>query len=139
MPRNIDELKKSREQKLAQIRKAGINPFPIESKERMPINRVVADFVKLEKSAKKITVSGRIRLIRPHGKIAFVQIADEKGKLQLLFKEDELNEEKVRQRFEKRSQLIAAFRQYFIDHEFLEVETPVLEQTPGGADAEPFV
>lgn len=45
----------------------------------------------------------------------------------------------VRERFLKRSQLVAACRDFMAKHGFIEVETPVLEQIPGGADAEPFV
>ncbi len=47
--------------------------------------------------------------------------------------------DEVRERFYKRSRFTAAIRQYLIDHKFTEVETPVLEHTPGGADAEPFI
>jgi lysyl-tRNA synthetase class 2 len=45
----------------------------------------------------------------------------------------------VRDRFEKRSRLVSAIRRFMADAQFLEVETPVLEHIPGGADAEPFV
>ena len=41
--------------------------------------------------------------------------------------------------FRKKQQFWAAIREYFIRRGFLEVETPVLEAVPGGADAEPFV
>lgn len=41
--------------------------------------------------------------------------------------------------FRKKSKFWKEVRNFMIDEEFLEVETPVLEPTPGGADAEPFV
>jgi lysyl-tRNA synthetase, class II len=45
----------------------------------------------------------------------------------------------TRKRFYIRSQLVAAMRQFFNEHSFLEVETPMLQAIPGGALAQPFV
>lgn len=49
-----------------------------------------------------------------------------------------LNNE-VREIFEKKSIFWNTFRSYLLDKNFIEVETPVLETTTGGADARPFV
>jgi lysyl-tRNA synthetase class 2 len=45
----------------------------------------------------------------------------------------------VMERFRIRSRLTAAVRHFLAQQGFTEVETPVLEHVPGGADAEPFV
>jgi lysyl-tRNA synthetase class 2 len=45
----------------------------------------------------------------------------------------------VRDTFVKRSRIISALRRYFDEHGFLEVETPVLQEIPGGGHARPFV
>ncbi len=45
----------------------------------------------------------------------------------------------VRDRFRKRSALVSAIRHFMEEKGFMEVETPVLEHIPGGADAEPFL
>jgi len=45
----------------------------------------------------------------------------------------------VKERFMQRSKLITTMRAALADEGFIEIETPVLESTPGGADAEPFV
>lgn len=45
----------------------------------------------------------------------------------------------VKELFIKKSQFWSAVREYLIKSGFLEVETPVLEAVPGGADARPFV
>lgn len=44
----------------------------------------------------------------------------------------------VRKLFIERSRFIDSFRNYLKEDGFLEVETPVLENIPGGAEAEPF-
>jgi lysyl-tRNA synthetase class 2 len=44
-----------------------------------------------------------------------------------------------KERFKKRSLIVAAMRSFFNDHGFLEVETPMLHPIPGGAIAKPFV
>jgi len=46
--------------------------------------------------------------------------------------------EQTRKTFELRSKAIAAMRGLMVDHEFLEVETPMLQAIPGGASAKPF-
>lgn len=45
----------------------------------------------------------------------------------------------VRETFIKRSQVINSMRQYFNQHGYLEVETPILQSIPGGAAARPFI
>lgn len=42
-------------------------------------------------------------------------------------------------RFVKRSHIVSAVRQYLDQHDFLEVETPVLHTSAGGASARPFI
>ncbi len=42
-------------------------------------------------------------------------------------------------KFKKRSQIIQKVRQFLLDRDFLEVETPMLHPIPGGAAARPFV
>jgi lysyl-tRNA synthetase, class II len=45
----------------------------------------------------------------------------------------------VKQIFENRSKIITAVRQYLNNHDFIEVETPVLQPAAGGALAKPFI
>ncbi len=52
---------------------------------------------------------------------------------------DTLMNDEVRARFEMRSKIIAAVRDFHIKNKFLEVETPVLQPIPGGTLARPFV
>lgn len=52
---------------------------------------------------------------------------------------DLIANEGSRQTFLKRSQLVKALRQFMDNHQFLEVETPMMHPIPGGALARPFV
>jgi len=45
----------------------------------------------------------------------------------------------VRETFRKRAKLIQLLRQFFIDRDYLEVETPTMQSIAGGALAKPFV
>lgn len=51
---------------------------------------------------------------------------------------DLLMNKDVRERFEKRSEIIKNLRKFFDDEGFMEVETPILQPLPGGALARPF-
>jgi lysyl-tRNA synthetase class 2 len=44
----------------------------------------------------------------------------------------------TRQLFVKRSRIIQEIRNFFLERDFLEVETPMMQPIPGGAEAEPF-
>ena len=45
----------------------------------------------------------------------------------------------VRETFIRRSKVINSMREYFNQHNYLEVETPILQPIPGGASARPFI
>jgi lysyl-tRNA synthetase class 2 len=44
----------------------------------------------------------------------------------------------VREVFRRRSRMIQEIRNFFLEREFLEVETPMMQPIPGGAEATPF-
>lgn len=52
---------------------------------------------------------------------------------------DLITNQESRERFKKRSDILRLMRNYFDDHDFMEVETPMLHPIPGGAAAKPFV
>nr|WP_321398984.1 lysine--tRNA ligase [uncultured Desulfobacter sp.] len=51
---------------------------------------------------------------------------------------DLIMNENTRQIFKKRSAIVAAMRRFFDDNGFMEVETPMMQTLPGGAEATPF-
>ena len=52
---------------------------------------------------------------------------------------DLISNPEVRTTFVKRARMLQAIRNWYTDHGFLEVETPVLQPLYGGANAKPFV
>ncbi len=52
---------------------------------------------------------------------------------------DLITHEEVRKRFLLRSRIVKIVRDYLSDNEFLEVETPILQNVYGGAEARPFL
>ncbi len=65
-------------------------------------------------------------------------IKDEETTLRQRYLDILLNPE-TRAMFERRSKFWQAIREFLLARNFLEVETPVLESSPGGADARPFI
>ncbi len=206
----IDEIRKTRIKKLRIIEKAGFNPYPGKSKRTHKISEVLIDFSKLKKAGKKIVLAGRIRLLRPHGKLCFLHFEDGSAKMQALLAQNDLGEKnykffldnfdigdfieiqgklfktrtkektirvsnyriltkslrplpekwiglkdeeeryrkryldllfnpELKQMFIKKALFWNSMREFLQKKGFLEVETPVLETTAGGADAEPFI
>ena len=81
-------VQKDRLKKLKNIQRLGINPYPAKFNRKHTISQA------LKMMGKKVIVVGRIMSLRPHGKIAFADIEDVSGKIQLLFKQEELRGEK---------------------------------------------
>jgi len=52
---------------------------------------------------------------------------------------DLITNETTRQTFTLRSKIIQAIREFFVERDYLEVETPMMHPIPGGASARPFV
>ena len=52
---------------------------------------------------------------------------------------DLMMNDEVREIFRRRSRLIQEIRTFLLQHDFMEVETPMMQTVPGGAEATPFV
>jgi lysyl-tRNA synthetase class 2 len=205
----INELKQARLDKLNSIIKAGIDPYPAKSRRTHTIKESLEKFDKLSESKREIFLTGRIRTIRAHGGLTFMNLEDQSGQIQLFFKRDEIDKEKyamiknldigdfievkgllfvtkkgektlnvgnyiiltksllplpekwhglkdeeikyrkryldliinkeTRNLFVQKTKFINNIREYLNSNGYMEVETPVLEDIPGGADAEPFM
>lgn len=194
-------------QRLEELRSAGVTPYP----PRSPENREwAADLVAAadSRAGEEVQLCGRILGRRGYGKLAFLDMHDQSGKIQACMQKDKLPPEEfqllklinrgdfvairgelgrtqkgeptvfgtrlqvlgkaladppekwhglsdvelrarmryvdlfsntdVRERFLRRSAILAAIREVMLGHSYVEVETPVLHPIYGGAHARPF-
>lgn len=204
----LDDLIKERLRKLEEIKNGGLDAYPPSVKRTFDIAEAHAKFGELSAAKKKLFLAGRLTSLRDQGNISFLDLADESGKIQIVFKKDVLPkfdfwkgvldigdfveaggvlfktqkgeeslevhdvriltkslrpipsewygvsdiETRLRKRyldllanietrelFRKKAVFWQTIRNFMIKQGFLEVWTPVLENIPGGADAEPFV
>jgi len=75
-------------QKLKELQKLGINPYPYSFDRKNYANEIKENFSKLE--GKKVSVAGRLMSKREHGKLAFADLADSTGRIQIWLSEDAL-------------------------------------------------
>ncbi|MCA9378941.1 lysine--tRNA ligase [Candidatus Dojkabacteria bacterium] len=77
-------------EKLEQLKSLGINPYPAKSGRTHHNQEVAGDFAKLENQ--QVTIAGRMQNSRTHGKIMFIDVVDQTGKIQAYIKQDVLQE-----------------------------------------------
>lgn len=205
---NISE-RDERLKKLEIIKSAKIDPYPAESSRTHEIFSALEMFEELSTGKREIYLCGRIRSIRTHGNLTFINLQDGTGTIQAAISKKDIGnenykffiqtidvgdfiqlkgflftthkgekslmvaewrllakslrplpdkwhglqdeEERLRKRYldilfnpelknmiEAKSRFWNAVREFLTKKGFLEVETPVLETTTGGADARPF-
>ena len=203
---DISELKKVRLEKEEKLKELGISVHP----ERYEVTHTLKDARALEDGTKNVRVAGRVMSKRKMGKISFMDLRDIEGKIQLVFKRDDIGEEtykllhstvdigdfigvegeifttqageksiqvskyeflgkalrplpekfhgisnqemlyrerhldlimndETKKRFLLRSNFIKLLREFLWEKGFIEVDTPVLQNTPSGATARPFI
>src|SRR5581483_10314785 len=204
---SLEEIRKTRLEKLNRLKETGMDPYPISTSIQMTLAEAEKNFNSLESSKKEVTVGGRMMSSRSQGALSFVDLYDGTVKFQALLSKDktdqfdlfletsdigdfiEVNgflfttsrgqhtvevkswrmlskslrplpekwhglqdvEERLRRRYLdilfnsevkdlllKKTIFWKAVRDFLIKEGFVEIETPVLEITTGGADAKPF-
>lgn len=90
----LEDIKKTRLEKLANLKKVGINPYPAEVLRTHTNKEALDDFKKL--TNKKIILVGRIRSIREHGGSTFCHIEDGSAQIQIYFKKDEVGDKQYK-------------------------------------------
>lgn len=91
----LEDIIKIRKQKLEELKKLGLDPYPEKVSRDFSIEKVLKNFKKLSSSKKEVFLVGRILAIREHKEIIFGDLEDMSGKIQLIFKKDPLNIEEI--------------------------------------------
>ncbi len=84
----LDDLRAERIKKMNAFKERGINPFPSGSFKKQPLKLVFEEPV-----GTKVKVAGRIMLLREMGKIAFLTIQDESGRIQIVLKKEQFGDD----------------------------------------------
>jgi len=96
-------LEKIRLEKIAQLKSEGYDPFPPRAQRTHTSLEAIRSLEEAEKKSAvgqqadviNATLAGRIRAMRPMGKLTFAHIEDGEGRIQLFLRVNELGQEKV--------------------------------------------
>lgn len=83
----LSEQELIRREKLAELKKLGINPYPAAL---FPVTFYSQDLPKNYSEGKEVVVAGRLMSRRIQGKASFAELLDSTGKIQLYFNRDEI-------------------------------------------------
>ena len=84
---NLSEQEIIRREKLEEIRKLGINPYPAE---QFIVNFYATDLNKKYREGKKVSLAGRLMSRRIQGSASFAELQDSSGRIQIYFNRDEI-------------------------------------------------
>ncbi len=86
----IDEIRENRKNKSKRLKESGIDPYPIEIKRTCEISEALKDFDSISKEEKEIILVGRMKTMRTHGGLTFIDFEDGTGKIQGLIAKDKV-------------------------------------------------
>lgn len=88
-----EDFRADREKKIAALEAKGINSYPAETSTTHAIASVQEGFFSLETQGVQVTVAGRVMANREHGALAFFDIFDGTGKIQLFCERETMGED----------------------------------------------
>ena len=99
MAREYTKLEQTRLEKLARLREQGIDPYPGKVERTHTSLEAIAAFEEAEAAGADETVTatvvGRLRSMRPMGKITFAHIEDGHGRIQIFLRANELGRDRL--------------------------------------------
>ncbi len=100
MSHEYTPLEKVRLEKIERLRAMGIEPYPHRAERTHTTQEAIQAYLQAEAAGDEtpiqVTVAGRLRAMRPMGKITFAHIEDESGRLQLFFRANDLGREQLK-------------------------------------------
>ena len=90
----LSEQEQVRREKLTQLKKLGINPYPANL---FPVDTMTTEIKKQFEEGKEVIIAGRLMSRRIQGKASFAELQDTEGRIQVYFNRDEIcpGEDKV--------------------------------------------
>ena len=85
----MTEQEKIRREKLEELKRLGIDPYPAEL---YPVTNFSSDLISKYEDKKQVVIAGRIMSRRIQGNASFAEILDSKGRIQVYFNRDEICE-----------------------------------------------
>ncbi len=82
--------RQDRLKKLEELKKLSLDPYPAKAQRDYDIHEVLDNFEKLSESQKTFSLAGRLRSKREHGNLAFADLEDASGHIQLAFSKKDL-------------------------------------------------
>jgi lysyl-tRNA synthetase class 2 len=92
-----NSLEKIRLEKLEELRAEGVDAYPTRAGRTHSSAQAIAEFETAEKEGRevRVTLAGRVRALRPMGKISFAHIEDGAGRIQLFFRLNEIGGDRL--------------------------------------------
>jgi lysyl-tRNA synthetase class 2 len=99
MSREYSNLERIRLEKMERLREQGIDPYPAHTERTHNNLEAIQEFETSQASDSEqvieVTLVGRLRSIRPMGKITFAHIEDGSGRVQLFLRDDDIGQERM--------------------------------------------
>lgn len=89
-----EDLLKTKLEKLENIKKSGMDPYPEKSRKDFGNGEILERFDEL--TAKEVTLAGRVKSFRPMGGSTFAHIEDGSGQIQIFLNKKNIDEEKYK-------------------------------------------
>ena len=86
-----------RRERLEKMKTAGLDPYPSGSLRTHMLQEVMDNFESFLANQTSVICDGRVRLIRKHGGLTFVQLQDASRMMQLALHKDQIGEETYEQ------------------------------------------
>ncbi len=100
MPTELTPLEKVRLEKLEHLREMGIEPYPNRAERTHTAEEAKAAFLTSEQAGEetgpRVTVAGRLRSMRPMGKITFAHIEDATERIQLFLRANDIGKDRLK-------------------------------------------
>ncbi|MGC9309453.1 MAG: lysine--tRNA ligase [Candidatus Nanoarchaeia archaeon] len=115
-----EEIIKEKIRKLNELRQEGIEPYPHKFDKKHYLNQLREKYKNIKQAAGKVKTAGRVMTIRDIGKIAFLQLRDATGDMQVVLQEGKTPEK-----------IINFFKKYIDAGDFIGVEGSMFKTKRG--------